>query len=115
MEPLSSVQAYSFLADALSKFHTAPEFIQALWLVSVPMTLLGTTWLMMRGLTTLVPQLTRRHWRGHLVYGVYQDARGRWMVYRHDRKPEEIDWSNPPPELIGRGHVIQGVFRRPEE
>jgi hypothetical protein len=37
------------------------------------------------------------------------------MVYWHGRKPQEIDCENPPPELIGRGHVIQGVFRRPGE
>jgi hypothetical protein len=29
---------------------------------------------------------------------VYQDEQGRWMVYRHGRKPQEIDWANPPPE-----------------
>ena len=45
---------------------------------------------------------------------MYQDPQGRWMVYRHGRKPEAVDWENPPPELIGRGTVIQGVFRRPE-
>jgi hypothetical protein len=45
---------------------------------------------------------------------VYQDAQGRWMVYWHGRAPEAVDWENPPPELIGRGTVVHGVFRRPE-
>jgi len=110
-------QPYSVWADMLSKFHTAPELIQALWLVSVPLTLLGVTWLTMRGLHDLITlaRSKRRHWRGHLIYGVYQDPEGRWMVYWHNRKPQEVDWTNPPPELIGRGQVIQGVFRRPEE
>ena len=36
------------------------------------------------------------------------------MVYWHDREPEVLDLTNPPPELIGRGQVVQGVFRRPE-
>ncbi|EIM29452.1 hypothetical protein [Microvirga lotononidis] len=107
-------------ADWLSKFHTWPEFIQALWLVSVPVTLIGITWLMMRGLRDFVPGRSRREWRGHgerrghLIYGVYQDPQGGWMVYRHGREPEAVDWENPPPELIGRGSVVQGVFRRPE-
>ncbi|WP_114945388.1 hypothetical protein [Microvirga calopogonii] len=107
-------QPYSAWADWLSKFHTWPELIQALWLVSVPLTFIGATWLLMRGLRDLIPALSRRRWRGHLIYGVYQDPQGRWMVYWHGRQPQEVDWTNPPPELIGRGQVVQGVFRRPE-
>ena len=105
-------QPYSHFADWLSKFHNSPELIQALWLIAVPSTLLGLTWLVMRGLRDLIP-LARRS-RGYLIYGVYQDPQGRWMVYWHGRKPEALDWTNPPPELIGKGQVIQGVFRRPE-
>ncbi|PVE23225.1 hypothetical protein DC522_16965 [Microvirga sp. KLBC 81] len=108
-------QPYSIVADWLSKFHTSPEFIQALWLIAMPATVLGVTWLVMRGLAGLSHTLSLRHWRGHLIYGVYQDEQGHWMIYWHNRKPEAIDWANPPPELIGRGHVIHGVFRRPEE
>jgi hypothetical protein len=117
-------QPYSPFADWLSKFHTWPEPVQALWLVAVPLTLLGITWLVMRGIGDLVRLSRREHgdrewhgpgaWRGHLVYGVYQDAEGRWMVYWHNRAPEAVDWTNPPPELVGRGTVVQGVFRRPE-
>ncbi|WP_244470447.1 hypothetical protein [Microvirga vignae] len=94
-------QPYSFWADLLNKFHTAPELIQALWLIVMPATLLGLTWLVMRGLTQLVPMLSRRSWHGQLIYGVYQDGRGRWMIYRHDRQPQEIDWTNPPPSWPG--------------
>ena len=108
-------QPYSVVADWLSKFHTWPETIQALWLIAMPVTILGITWLILRGLRDLIPPLTRRRWRGHLIYGVYQDEHGRWMIYWHSRQPKEVDWTNPPPELIGRGEVIHGVFRRPEE
>jgi len=99
----------------------------------VPATLLGLAWLVTRGVGDLVgPARRERHWRGqsgwrghgewsgpgewrgHLIYGVYQDDQGRWMVYWHGRKPEPVDWENPPPELVGRGTVVQGVFRRPE-
>ena len=115
-------QPYSMWADWLSKFHSSPELIQGLWLVAVPLTLLGITWLVMRGVGDLFRLLRgerlsrreRRHWRGHLIYGVYQDGEGRWMVCWHGRAPEAADWTNPPPELIGRGTVVQGVFRRPE-
>jgi len=107
-------QPYSLWADWLSKFHTWPELIQALWLVAIPATVLGMTWLVLRGLRDLIPTLSRGHWHGHLIYGVYQDDEGRWMVYWHGRKPEPVDWENPPPELVGRGTAVQGVFRRPE-
>jgi len=106
-------QPYSIVADWLSKFHTWPEFIQALWLIAIPVTTLGITWLVMRGLRDLV-HFSRKP-EGHLIYGVYQDRRGRWMIYRHDRKPREVDWTNPPPELIGRVTMIEGALRRPEE
>ena len=106
-------QPYSLWADLLSKFHTAPELIQALWLVMVPLTLLGLTWIVMRGLRDLIGPA--RHDEGRLIYGVYQDEQGRWMIYRHGRTSQAIDWENPPAELIGRAHVIRGVFRSLDE
>jgi hypothetical protein len=47
-------QPYSIVADWLSKFHTWPESIQALWLIAVPVTVLGVTWIVMRGLREVV-------------------------------------------------------------
>ena len=32
-------------------------------------------------------------------------------VYWHGRKPQVLDWENPPPELMGQGTVIQGMWR----
>jgi hypothetical protein len=80
-------QPYSMWADWLSKFHSSPELIQGLWLVAVPLTLLGITWLVMRGIGDLfrLSRGERRHWRGHLIYGVFQDGEGRWMVYWYGR------------------------------
>jgi hypothetical protein len=93
-----------YRADWLSKFHTWPEPIQALWLVAVPATLLGLAWLVLRFARDLV-SLWRGHpeWPPRLIYGVYRDRRGRWMIYRHGQDPQEIDPHNPLPELIGRG------------
>jgi hypothetical protein len=51
---------YSVWADWLSKFHTAPEWIQALWLVSVPATMLGMTWLVLRAVKEIAVLLARR-------------------------------------------------------
>jgi hypothetical protein len=82
-----------------------------LWLIAVPATLLGITWLVMRGLREMIGA-TRRT-QGKLIYGVYQDGRGRWMVYRHGREPEVIDWRNPP-ELIGSGQEVRGVLEKEE-
>ncbi len=78
-------QPYSVLADWLSKFHTWPEFIQALWLVAVPVTLLGLTWLVMRGLRDTVAAWRngpRGQVQGRLVYGVIENAEGRLLVWR---------------------------------
>jgi len=107
-------QPYSAWADWLSKFHTWPELIQGLWLVALPLTVLGVTWIVMRTLREIVPTLPRRD-HGRLLYGIYRDGQGRWMIYRHGRAPKPVDWTNPPPELIGQGEVVRGVFGRGEE
>lgn len=52
-------QPYSAWADWLNKFHTSSEWIQALWLVAGSVTVLGVTWLVMRGLCEIVG-LSRR-------------------------------------------------------
>jgi hypothetical protein len=78
-------QPYSVVADWLSKFHTWPEFIQALWLVAVPVTVLGVTWLVMRGVRDTVAAWrtgSRGERHGRLVYGVIEDAEGRLLVCR---------------------------------
>jgi len=78
MEP-----SYSVLADWLSKFHTCPAFIQMLWLVAPLAALLGTTWLVMRGLRDIVAVWRGRgEPRGRLVYGVIEGADGRLLLWR---------------------------------
>jgi hypothetical protein len=99
-------QPYSPWADWLSSFHAWPELIQALWLVVLPATLLGVTWLMLRALRDLI-HLARRE-RGRLIYGIYQDTEDRWMVYRHGQEPKALDWIKPPKEPSGQGEVVRG-------
>ena len=73
-------QPYSVWADWLSKFHTWPERIQALWLIAVPVTLLGVTWLVMRGLRDIT---AIRHRSGDgTLYGLPQEWDGPLLTYR---------------------------------
>ena len=72
------LQPYSPFADWLSKFHTASEPIQALWIVGIVVVALGIVWALTLPLRVwLVGSRTR----GELVYGVYRDRQGRWLVY----------------------------------
>jgi hypothetical protein len=95
---------YSAFADLLNKFQAVAPAIQALWLVAAAGTVLGVTWLVMRGLRDIAAAIRRpgREAGDLLVYGVVQDASGQWQVIRHGAKPRHLDWRNPPRELVGR-------------
>ena len=94
-------QPYSAWADWLSKFHTWPESIQALWLLAGPATLLGVTWLIMRGVAEIVR--------------LFRYDPGSSTIRRHGFQPDPINRDNPPPQPTGRGSVVQGVFGWREE
>jgi hypothetical protein len=104
MEPSYSQVSYNPWADWLSKFHTWPAFIQMLWLVVPLAALLGTTWLVMRGLRDIAAAKVRPppEASGLLIYGVVQDGQGQWHVIRHGHEPKPLDWRNPPPEPMGQ-------------
>jgi hypothetical protein len=75
------VEPYSVVADLLSKFHTAPDWIQALWLVMVPVTVLGTAFCLLQIVKEIAGVFARRGERqGVPVYVVYEDADGRLML-----------------------------------
>jgi hypothetical protein len=61
---------YSPFADWLSKFHTASEPIQALWIVALSATVLGVTWIVMRGLREMVRVVVGRH----RIDGIFSNA-----------------------------------------
>jgi hypothetical protein len=90
-------QPYSVIADWLSKFHTWPESIQALWLIAVPVTLLGVTWIVMRGLRDTVAA-----WRGRterqLAYGVEDEEPV--LIWR-DGEARAIEARTPLPSPSG--------------
>ena len=106
-------QPYSVLADWLSKFHTWPESIQALWLVAMQVTVLGVTWIVMRGLRDTVAA-----WRGRgegALYGVSREWHGPALTYQGGRPrvaeggaplpkltPHPISLTASPPSLLGR-------------
>ena len=81
MEPLTSPRTYSVMADALSKFHTAPEWIQALWLVMVPVTLVGLGFCLLQAVKEIAALVLRRGERqGEPLYAIYRTADGRLMM-----------------------------------
>ena len=78
MDATPPLQPYSPFADWLSKFHTASEPIQALWIVGIVAVALGIVWALTLPLRI---RLAGLRMRGELVYGVYRDRQGRWLVY----------------------------------
>jgi len=106
-------QPYSAWADCLSKFHTWSEFIQALWLVSVPVTLLGMTWITMRG-TRDILQAARRD-GSYPRDRVDEYAQDRIVLDPRERRPALFGREGPPPELIEHRAVLQRATRNPQE
>ena len=79
MEP-----SYSVVADALSKFHTAPDWIQALWLVLGSATVLGCAFCGLEAVRAVAGLFARPGGRrGVPLYAVYEDEDGRLMLYAH--------------------------------
>src|SRR3954463_588381 len=86
MDPTPPLAPYSPFADWLSKFHTASEPIQALWILAIVAVALGIVWALTLPLRVWLAGLRERVERrgaegGELVYGVYRDRSGRWLVY----------------------------------
>lgn len=85
-------QSYSFWADLLSKFHIAPTWIQALWLLA------GTACVVtaLHTIKTIVVVALRRGRdpQIELVYGVCRDRTGRLIVYSEvkDESPLLPTW-----------------------
>jgi hypothetical protein len=70
----------------LSKFHTSPEWIQALWLLMVPVTLVGATACLMRVAGQIAAAIAQRGaMQGHPLYAIYEAPDGRWMLYAGGR------------------------------
>src|SRR3954462_5083675 len=90
-------QPYSPFADWLSKFYLASEPIQALWIVALSATVLGVTWIVMRGVGEIVGSWGGRP-RGpeELNYGVCQNAEGRHgVIYLLRSQQNEVDRIDP--------------------
>jgi hypothetical protein len=84
---------YSPFADWLSKFHMASAPIQALWILALTAVALATLWTLAAPFRLWLAALASRRAdrqpeprqppdpQGELVYGVYRDRDGRWLVY----------------------------------
>lgn len=100
-------QPYSFWADLLSKFQSSPEWIKALWLIAPMLTVLGLAYLAAQLLrevlclqSTESPQPDNGHGtpEGQLLYGIYKNARGDMILYRHGNV-ESLTADDLPPRL----------------
>ncbi len=74
-------QPYSPFADWLSKFHTSSEPIQALWIVALAAVAVSFVWSLTASLRLWLVRRHRAEPLGELIYGVYRDGEGRWVVY----------------------------------
>jgi hypothetical protein len=80
MEP----STYSVFADLLAKFHTSSEWIQALWLVTLPAMVVGVSWRAADVLKALIAALTpRRASDGVVDMPVSGEADAQWLAYRN--------------------------------
>ena len=71
---------YSFWADVLSKFQGAPPWIQALSLMLLVGVTVAVVWCVADVVKHSIGVVRRRKPNARLVYGVVQDADGRWLV-----------------------------------
>ncbi|MCB8820442.1 hypothetical protein [Microvirga rosea] len=90
---------YSVLADALSKYQSSPDWVQALWLVAVPVTVVGSVACVMRGVTAIVLALLARR-RG--PEGAASGAEIDWMAVPGEERAPPLA-ARRIPRLPGRG------------
>ena len=80
MEP----STYSIVADMLAKFQSSSGWIKALWLVAVPMALVGMTWCVADVLKALIFALTPRRSDPPLLdLTPSGEADAQWLAYRN--------------------------------
>jgi hypothetical protein len=87
---------YSFWADVLSKFQGSTPWIQALWLVLVAAVAMGVIWCVADFAKHAVTGSRRTRTRGTSVYGLVQDADGRWLAcFDGEATPAEALGASP--------------------
>ncbi len=109
---------YSFWADVLSKYQGSPPWIQALSLMLLAGVTVAVAWCVADVVKHAVTGVRRRRRGAGLVYGVVQDADGRWLVCI---EREATRWRGRAPAGTGRRlkagrlrpRCCRGVFERP--
>lgn len=76
-----TIPPYSFAADLLSKFHTSPDWIQALWLIAVPALIFGLAFLLKEMVVALARRCRPDH--GDLLYSIHRNPAGGFRLVRH--------------------------------
>jgi hypothetical protein len=80
MEP----STYSIIADLLAKFHTSSEWIQALWLVTLPAMVVGVSWRAADVLKALIARGAPRRTNAPLTdMPPPGDVDAQWLAYRN--------------------------------
>jgi hypothetical protein len=76
---------YGVWADALAKFHSASDPIQALGILAFAATVLGMTWCVMRLIRDITVAALNRSGRRNLppAYHAVRDSQGRWLLHQH--------------------------------
>ncbi len=76
-------QPISVFADLLTTFAASPHWLQVLWLIIVPPTIVGVAFCVTRAVRDVMLARRERHGTelGQMVCVVYKGADGRLMVY----------------------------------
>lgn len=84
--------SYSAFADWLSKVHTAPPLIQALWILAGPATIVGIAFCIAWAAREIAALRAGARWahraaelEGFPLHAVYRTPEGRWMLLSHGR------------------------------
>ena len=86
---------YNLPADLLNTFRSLNDWIKALWILSVPGSLLGVLALVLRYRVTV--RRLDRFADGHIICSVVAAKNGPYRVHPHQRDPAER--SAAPPDL----------------
>jgi hypothetical protein len=100
--PPCSAEPYSLAADLLSKFHTSPEWIQALWLIAIPALIFGLAYLLKEMVVALAR--TRDRPPETLLYTIHRQDDD-LLVIRHGHDALALDNESLTAPAHGRERV----------
>ena len=88
------MEPYSLAADLLNKFHDAQDWVQALWVVAVPVSLIALAWMVKGVVTAFAPKRENTHPTGELIYSIYHNNSNELLVYMHGNMTKIVQGEN---------------------